>query len=709
MRVISTPDGGTVSFPDNMSDQQVAQILRDHFAKPRGPIADFATMFGIGVPRGTTGALAQMAGHLPATSQGLATTADDVAKLGGGALSAMHVITPQQADAARRAVTNVRHAIGPAANTADEMQQTIQQGVVDPAGALFMGHRPSEAPGLFTPQGKAGQYGSAIGNGVGASIVGPGAAVVPRLLSGAVAGGVNQGTRDALQPFEAQHPWVKQAEEPAALMASILAGSATNAVAPSVLPRWAGSGAPHQGAKPFVESTQGVGPGEMQSATNLGQTAQGMGAPLTMSDAVQAQAPFARINQLQRQAEASPEGLPLRQLFAQRPEQGSAMVKALLDNIAPEGTDPALLGSQGQEAATGALRQLESNRTAATSPLYQAADPQNVTLSVLRNGAGQTLDQVAAADKTGLIGPELTRFKALISNPDGTPITDVANLSRALKFTRERINLPPGATNAIDRQTSGILGPFLDQLEAHLNTVQPYDQANTLYRDISRSTVNPAMQGPLKGVQNAANPADQGGALYPTQPAEGQPANTVQAIDRLHAQSPGLPADLTRAYLARALNEQTQDNIPGQNEWGGPKFAANVQGNPLQGETLRAGVGAVAPKAVPQLNDTMDVLGAMGTRLRPGSETFEKLQAAGQTQLPHSIIGGIGKIASLLAGDKSAAANRYIVQQLTSDPSEWNAILQRARDQIAQDALKSRAMRGAVIGGLGYTANQSPP
>lgn len=817
-------------------------------------------MFGISVPRGFADAVTNSIGAAIPGGFGFGTP--------GNVHQAMPNIPQAMGNYAAQAGTNAANALvgafgGQAAPQASTPQrapalQNISHDIINRAGAAAVHQRPQNAEAYFRPQTAQGRLAAAAGTGVGGALAMPGA-VVPNMITGAVSGLAGQGTNELLQPMEGQHPWIKNIEGPASTMASLLAGATTSAITPTVLQRWMGSGT-NPGAKPLSEATAGVTPDQLQSAAQLGQTAQGMGAPLTLSDAVQSQAPFARVNQLQRSVESSPQGVPLRQMFADRPAQGSAMVNALLDNIAPQGTDPALLGSQGQEAATGALRQLEASRTAATSPLYQQANPVQIDPQDIQ-GLVNNLTQAAGTDSTGLIAPELTKFRDLLqarppliqeggsgtffhgsttngltsfdptkqsgtfdfppvvsastspgvarqyAGPDGSvypvnvyanrlgdfrnnsdvnaasqfykdsgtqldsndlaalqhgswrlwenpalwkrmgwdgsyvreepgttgagaqhinislgdgnlvrpfgapppmpsPITDVGNLSRALKFTQERMSLPPGSTGAIGRQTAGMLGPHLDQLDSLLSQVPSYDQANSLYRDLSQSTVNPGMNGPLGTIQNATNPADQGAALYPSQPVEGQPANTTQAIGRLQAQSPGLPADITRAYLARALNEQTQDNIPGANEWGGPKFAANVQGNPLQAQTLQAGIGAVAPNAVPQYNDTMDVLGAMGTRLRPGSETFEKLQQAGQ--VPHGIVPMVlGPLKKMLMQGQSDASNKYILNALMADPSQWEGLVQKAQTQAAQDAMAQRALRGAAIGGLGAAANQA--
>ena len=62
-----------------------------------------------------------------------------------------------------------------------------------------------------------------------------------------------------------------------------------------------------------------------------------------------------------------------------------------------------------------------------------------------------------------------------------------------------------------------------------------------------------------------------------------------------------------------------QQNIPGANQWGGAKFAAQTFGNPQQEANIQAGLGAL-PNS-PNLNPLVEALRATGQREPKGSQT----------------------------------------------------------------------------------------
>jgi hypothetical protein len=124
----------------------------------------------------------------------------------------------------------------------------------------------------------------------------------------------------------------------------------------------------------------------------------------------------------------------------------------------------------------------------------------------------------------------------------------------------------------------------------------------------------------LGQVANTADVQQQTGALFPSKPLEGAPGETAQALRMIAQQDPAAAASLVRQHLVNGLNESTQQNIPGENQWGGAKFAAAIAGNPEQGRALQAGVGAVGGD-VGNMDRLVEVLRATGKRERPGSMT----------------------------------------------------------------------------------------
>jgi hypothetical protein len=97
-------------------------------------------------------------------------------------------------------------------------------------------------------------------------------------------------------------------------------------------------------------------------------------------------------------------------------------------------------------------------------------------------------------------------------------------------------------------------------------------------------------------------------------------ANTVSAVA---AHDPEAAAQFVRQHLEQAFNEATQNNIPGENQWGAPKFAAVISGNSQQAKNLEAAVLALPNGSLRwnALRKGLDIMEGMGTRQPVGSQT----------------------------------------------------------------------------------------
>lgn len=97
-------------------------------------------------------------------------------------------------------------------------------------------------------------------------------------------------------------------------------------------------------------------------------------------------------------------------------------------------------------------------------------------------------------------------------------------------------------------------------------------------------------------------------------------ANTVRAVAE---HDPMAAQQFVRQHLEQAFNEATQNNLPGANQFGAPKFAATIAGNSQQARNLEAAV-----RALPQgdtrwnaLRSGLDIMEGMGKRQFVGSQT----------------------------------------------------------------------------------------
>lgn len=111
--------------------------------------------------------------------------------------------------------------------------------------------------------------------------------------------------------------------------------------------------------------------------------------------------------------------------------------------------------------------------------------------------------------------------------------------------------------------------------------------------------------------------------LFDSNPLPGSERPIGDAVRQVAERDPEAAQQMTRMYLEKTFNEATQANQPGANQFGGPKFAAVVGGNPQQMKNLQAAITAL-PNGQTRwtaFQKAFDVFQAMGTRQPVGSQT----------------------------------------------------------------------------------------
>ena len=477
-------------------------------------------------------------------------------------------------------------------------------------------------------------------------------------------------------------------ETGAAGLASAGAGEATKGTAAEPYARvgagLVGGGGTMAGARLIAPTTdeiiaravRGTSPEQFAAAgaTKAASTDRGMF--LSGPEAVQAATQGAtKLADVQRVVEASTGGgSTLASLYAQRPDQVRAAVGQALDQIAPETGSAAELGLSARQAAEGVQRRAEQARTAATTPLYdqagraqldpvamdslmadmraaQQADRTGVTAGEIGRLHDMLIDQHAVPEVPGTPGTpaqrvpvvdpttgRTIRYDTTPATPDipGTPaqpmrpVLDGENANRARKAMRERLDMPvaPGR-DPITAEQQHAVGPFMDRLSAIIGDAAPNDafrRANALHGRLSDQIVNPIAAGPVGKIARTDDVGAQGRAILPDVPAEGAPTDAAVATALLAHQDPALAAQLLRNRLGTQFAESAQHNMGGPNQWAGPKFAAQLQGNALQQQTLAAALGALPARAggAPagqQLHELFPLLEAQGYRKAAGSNT----------------------------------------------------------------------------------------
>jgi len=152
-----------------------------------------------------------------------------------------------------------------------------------------------------------------------------------------------------------------------------------------------------------------------------------------------------------------------------------------------------------------------------------------------------------------------------------------------------------------------------------------YAMARDTVRGVNEAFIDPLKAGPIGALADTAEAAPNLGAmtgrLFPSQPFEGQAAETARALQLMNEIDPNVGGPLVRQHLARMAAEANQANVGGANQFGGAKFAAQAFGNPLQRETTLGAVDTVAPMASRDIRDLVEALLATGQREAQGSNT----------------------------------------------------------------------------------------
>lgn len=209
-----------------------------------------------------------------------------------------------------------------------------------------------------------------------------------------------------------------------------------------------------------------------------------------------------------------------------------------------------------------------------------------------------------------------------------TPVDDFLRAAGSSQASRQAFgrwfaqHLVDGARNASGRidvdalrnaltENSDILRRFPEVVQR----LQSVSQARTALRSVELQPI---------GQLAATNKVEQHAlALFNTNPIPGSENRIMQAVRAIAVRDPEAAQQLVRIHLERTFNEAIQDNLPGPNQFGGPKFVAVVAGNAQQERNIEA-----ALEALPQGNarlgayrSMMRIFRAMGTRMQPGSMT----------------------------------------------------------------------------------------
>lgn len=469
------------------------------------------------------------------------------------------------------------------------------------------------------------------------------------------------------------------------------------AIAPTGLTQVAG--AARRAMSPVNHMLEGVSDADLQSAQGLVDRSRAAGAPLTVPEAIgSATGNATRLGDIQRVVEQSPKGATImRPFMAQRPAQTEALGQSMFDATAPAGVDPYEVAPKVQVAANQTVSDANAARTSAVTPHYTAAGSDRVPVDDMHDFLNR-IDTMIAGDKTGIMGPELSNLRSrLVETPavpstpaqriptttptgatiyrnvpatPGTPevpITDIDNLDRVRKYFRDRLDLPQWAQDATSKEEGAKVGSLLNDLRQRMVSASPeFATGKNLYEDITNNSFNPLVRSPTGQLAKAETYPKQAQILFNSNPLPGSERAVGQAVRQVAQADPDAAAQMVRMHLEKTFNEATQNNLPGPNQFGGPKFAAVVSGNSQQAKNLEA-----AMKALPNGNlrwdafrKGMDIMEGMGMRQPMGSQTAANLQIAKWMEQGHP-------------------AGEFLAQ--SASPGKWPSLVDRVYRHVMYD------------------------
>jgi hypothetical protein len=406
--------------------------------------------------------------------------------------------------------------------------------------------------------------------------------------------------------------------EPAARVAGAVAGHGAASLA-------GGLAGTREGARSAVRNATGnVTAADLDAMDELMNAAKARGIDLTRAEALShVTGGKTSLPDLQRVVEG--EGA-LTPFFARRAGAIDKATGDVLDTLGPRSTEPELLGPATGKAARKEMRAAEGEVTELARPHYEKANPVKVAPKAIDESLAK-INQLITKDTTGLTHPELERLSKQLANSN-----DIENLDRIRKNLRDRMALPTGSADALDKETYAKLNKALEPVTKAMDEASSdYVKGREVYQRAQREIVEPLRAGPLgRLAKKDPATAEVFNVLFPKKPVAGSEGAIGEAVSRLNGRNPHVARQLVRAYLdtefSAARKAATGD--------AGIKFASAVAGHPQQAENLFAAVGALhGPEVTGGVRQFFDILHATGTRLQSGSKAaFDagKLERLGQ-------------------------------------------------------------------------------
>jgi hypothetical protein len=445
---------------------------------------------------------------------------------------------------------------------------------------------------------------------------------------------------------------------------------------------------------------KGVTPEQLRLAQQLQKNSVNIGMPITGAEAIAQVSGQRGLTTTQRFLEqAEPSQGTMNQFMAGRPagvQQGFGNVMQQVSPNAPTSATPFNLQQAGQDVIRGAERGV----TQKVTPFYQQGMNQ---MNVL--GAGKPLpilpNEISALKQNSAIDDAINHVtKDPYSGVKGLTENNPRVLNAAKIYLDSQYrNFSKAVSSNEDKAKAANAFGASRELDQYLSSKSPtYAQGSTNYEVAQRTQITPLKQGPVGQIAEGATGAD---ILMPQKPVSLYPADIKRTADLLRRKDPNALPDWTRQNLEGIFNETTQNLSSGQNQFGGPKFAATIAGNKQQRDNLRTLVTETGGMQAWQgFEKFLDVAQAQGQRMPANSAT------AFNEMIKNEL--GTGVVSKALTPFKPSnivswaenvqlGRNADMLAKMLTDPDSVNKLQELAR--TGPKSAKAQTLVNSIAGG----------
>jgi hypothetical protein len=430
-----------------------------------------------------------------------------------------------------------------------------------------------------------------------------------------------------------------------------------------------------------------VTPDQLRMAQALQNESVRIGSPITGAEAIAQVTGNRSLVGTQRFLENAPQSqATMGQFMANRPagqEQAFRNVMPTISQQTPTSATPRNLQKAGEQLIAGAEKSLTAN----IEPFYKTAGRVSVypEPNVLANPRIQeAVNAVTNTAKYGVKGKSPNSLETLIA---------------AKKYLDDEYKTQTSAVSGLQKGAAGITQQAKVELNDYLKQISPdYAKGAKKYEIAQETQIQPLKESPVGRIAEGEVGTD---ILMPPKPMSLYPNDIKRAADLLRRKDPEALPTWTRQNLEGIFNETTQNLVGGENQFGGPKFAATIVGNKQQRDNLRTLVTETSGMQAWQgFENFLDVMQAQGQRMPANSATAFNQMVAEE-------LGG-GKLSKLATPLKPSnvvnflqemqmGRNANLLAKMLVDPDSVQKLEELAR--TGPKSAKAQTLVNSIVGG----------